>query len=51
MKSRILDTEGSTRAKVEKVPYSDQKLGREALKLWIEPFGRLFGQIETSPGV
>ena len=32
-----LDTEAATRAKVEKAPYSVQKVGREALKLWIEP--------------
>jgi DNA-dependent RNA polymerase len=32
----VLDTEAATRAKVEKAPYSVQKVGREALK-WIEP--------------
>jgi hypothetical protein len=35
--SPALDTEAATRAKVEKAPYSAQKVGREALKLWIEP--------------
>jgi len=35
--SPALDTEAATRAKVEKSPYSVQKVGREALKLWIEP--------------
>jgi YoeB-like toxin of bacterial type II toxin-antitoxin system len=35
--SPSLDTEAATRAKVEKSPYSVQKVGREALKLWIEP--------------
>jgi hypothetical protein len=34
--SPVLDTEAATRAKVEKAPYSVQKVGREALK-WIEP--------------
>jgi len=33
----VLDTEAATRAKVEKAPLSVQKVGREALKLWIEP--------------
>src|SRR5215831_3259022 len=33
----VLDTEAATRAKVEKAPYSVQKVGREALKLWIGP--------------
>ncbi|OLB77896.1 MAG: hypothetical protein AUI16_05015 [Alphaproteobacteria bacterium 13_2_20CM_2_64_7] len=33
--SPVLDTEAATRAKVEKAPYSVQKVGREALK-WIE---------------
>jgi hypothetical protein len=33
----VLDTEAATRAKVEKAPLSRQKVGREALKLWIEP--------------
>jgi hypothetical protein len=32
-----LDTEAATRAKVEKAPFSAQKVGREALKLWIPP--------------
>src|SRR6516225_8138149 len=35
--SPVLDTEAATRAKVEKAPLSVQKVGREALKLWIEP--------------
>jgi hypothetical protein len=33
----VLDTEAATQAKVEKAPLSVQKVGREALKLWIEP--------------
>jgi DNA-dependent RNA polymerase len=33
----VLDTEAATRAKVEKALLSFQKVGREALKLWIEP--------------
>jgi len=32
-----LDTEAATRPKVEKSPYSVQKVGRAAVKLWIEP--------------
>jgi hypothetical protein len=35
-----LDTEAATRTKVEKTPFSNQKVGREALKLWIEPLAR-----------
>jgi hypothetical protein len=35
--SPALDTEAATRAKVEKAPLSVQKVGLEALKLWIEP--------------
>ena len=35
--SPALDTEAATRAKVEKAPLSVQKVGREALKLGIEP--------------
>jgi hypothetical protein len=35
--SPALDTEAATRAKVEKAPLSVQKVGREALKLWIDP--------------
>src|SRR5262249_29113881 len=33
----VLDTEAATRAKVEKAPLSVQKVGREAVKVWIEP--------------
>ena len=33
----VLDTEAATRAKVEKTPFSNQKVGREALKVLIEP--------------
>ena len=36
----VLDTEAATRAKVEKAPLSVQKVGREALKLWIKPLCR-----------
>jgi hypothetical protein len=35
--SPVLDTVAATRAKVENAPYSVQKVGREALKLCIEP--------------
>jgi DNA-dependent RNA polymerase len=35
--SPALDTEAATRAKVERSPYSVQKVGREAIKRWIEP--------------
>jgi hypothetical protein len=33
----VLDTEAATRAKVEKTPFSNRKVGRETLKVWIEP--------------
>jgi DNA-dependent RNA polymerase len=46
--SPVLDTEAATRAKVEKSPYSVQKVGRETLKLWIEPLAAYLAQ-GTSP--
>src|SRR5262249_16389691 len=42
-----LDTAAATRAKVEKAPYSVQRVGLEAQKLWIEPLAAHLA--ETKP--
>jgi DNA-dependent RNA polymerase len=47
----VLDTMASTRAKVEKAPYSVQKVGREALKLWIEPLAGYLAKEEPPRGL
>jgi DNA-directed RNA polymerase len=39
-----LDTAAATRAKVGRTPYSVQEVGREALKLWIEPLAAHLGR-------
>ena len=46
----VLDTEAATRTKVGKAPYSVQKVGREALKLWIEPLAGYLASREPPKG-
>src|SRR5262245_30002041 len=46
-----LDTRAATGAKVEKSPYSVQQVGREALKLWIEPLADFLAKRKPPRGL
>jgi hypothetical protein len=49
-RNTVLDTKAATRAKVERMPYSVQKAGREALKLWIEPLAKRLAESRPPRG-
>jgi hypothetical protein len=44
-----LDTAAATRAKVERTPYANRKVGRKALGLWVPPLAEYLAKSEPPP--
>jgi hypothetical protein len=45
----VLDTAAATRAKVERTPYANRKVGRKALGLWVAPLAEYLAKSGPPP--